>query len=157
MVKLEPLVQEKANTLTNRLIRAATSTSNGTANAFELCGLFSFEVVCHAGFAKDFSDIEEKESLELLKAMDGSAPKLILDNILPWLSTTGLGKSLPGPISDVYRRYVYWEQHSRAMSKFFLTQHDEKEKYLLTPYVKDIDPYLGGSLIMRNLWRRPWV
>jgi hypothetical protein len=42
-----------------RLLETSATSGTGTTNAYELCGVFSFEVVCRAGFAKTF----DQESL----------------------------------------------------------------------------------------------
>ena len=70
------LVGEKADLLVRRMKAAALSDPSGQVNAYHLCGLFSFEVICKVGFAKDFTDNADGESSKLLKAMDESAKML---------------------------------------------------------------------------------
>jgi len=65
------MISDKADILVRRMKAAALSDPLGQVNAYHLCGLFSFEVICKMGFAKDFSDDPNGESSKLLKAMDG--------------------------------------------------------------------------------------
>jgi hypothetical protein len=76
MASHEALISSKADDLVQRLL--SESKLRGNANAFELCGLYSFEVVCKIGFAKDFNDSGNDDSKSLLRAMDGSAPLLLI-------------------------------------------------------------------------------
>ncbi|KAF3051763.1 hypothetical protein E8E11_010278 [Didymella keratinophila] len=145
--KLDPLVQKKAEDLAYRLITEASASPTNTADAHKLCGLFSFETICKAGFAKDFDGSDGAEaSLELLRAMDGSAPTLIFDGVLPFLRPTGLGAKLPGFIGDAYRNHQYWQQQSRIMVDHFLEKSSADEKYLLSPMATGIDTLLGRRL-----------
>lgn len=147
MGKLNPLIQKKAEDLAHRLITGASASTTGTVDAYKLCGLFSFETICKAAFAKDFEGQEGTESsLKLLRAMDGSAPTLIFDGVLPFLRPTGLGAKMPGFIGDAYRNLQYWEDQSRVMVDHFLEKSSSDEKYLLSPIATGIDGFLGRRL-----------
>lgn len=147
MSKLDPLIYKKAEDLARRLITEASASPTGTADAYTLCGLFSFETICKAGFAKDFEGSDGAEaSLKLLRAMDGSAPTLIFDGVVPFLRPTGLGAKLPGFIGDAYRNHEYWQQQSRIMVDHFLQKSSSDEKYLLSPIATGIDAFLGRRL-----------
>ena len=101
MGRLDPLIRKKAEGLAYRLVAEASASSTNTADAYKLCGLFSFETICKAAFAKDFEGPYGGEaSLKLLRAMDGSAPVFLFDGVLPFLRPTGLGVKLPGFIGD---------------------------------------------------------
>ncbi|KAF1929947.1 cytochrome P450 [Didymella exigua CBS 183.55] len=150
--KLDPLIQQKADDLAHRLVTEASASTTNTADAYKLCGLFSFETICKAAFAKDFEGSGGAESsLKLLRAMDGSAPTLILDVVFPFLRPTGLGVRLPGVIGDAYRSLRYWEQQSRNMVDHFLEKSSSDEKYLLSPIATGIDGYLGRRLTHEEL------
>ncbi|KAF2019864.1 cytochrome P450 [Aaosphaeria arxii CBS 175.79] len=145
--KLESLVQQKAESLAQRLLIEANTSDTGTADAYKLCGLFSFETICKAAFAKDFEGSDGvADSLKLLHAMDGSAPTLIFDGVLPFLRSTGLGVKVPGFIGDAYRNHQYWEEQSRIMVDHFLEKSSSDEKYLLSPIATGIDGFLGRRL-----------
>ncbi|KAF3040466.1 hypothetical protein E8E12_003874 [Didymella heteroderae] len=145
--RLDALIQKKAEDLAQRMVTEASASSTNTADAYKLCGLFSFETICKAAFAKDFEGSDGAEaSLKLLLAMDGSAPTLIFDGVLPFLRPTGLGARLPGFIGDAYRCHQYWEQQSRIMVDHFLEKSSSDEKYLLSPIATGIDGFLGRGL-----------
>lgn len=147
MNKLGPLIQKKADDLAHRLVTEASGSATGTADAYKLCGLFSFETICKAAFAQDFDKSAGAEaSLKLLRAMDGSAPTLIFDSVLPFLRPTGLGAKLPGFIADAYRNLQYWEQQSRIMVDHFLEKSSSDEKYLLSPIATGVDGFPGRRL-----------
>ena len=146
MSKLDPLIQKKED-LARRLITEASASPTGTADAYKLCGLFSFETICKAGFAKDFEGSDGAEaSLKLLRAMDGSVPTFILNGVLPFLRPTGLGAKMPGFIGDAYRGHEYWQQQSRIMVDHFLEKSSSDEKYLLSPIATGVDTFLGRRL-----------
>lgn len=137
----------KADDLAHRLVTEASATPSSTADAYKLCGLFSFDTICKAAFAKDFEGPDGAEaSLKLLRAMDGSAPTLIFDGVLPFLRPTGLGARLPGFIGDAYRNLRYWEQQSRIMVDHFLEKSSSDDKYLLSPIATGVDGFLGRRL-----------
>ncbi|KAI5460923.1 cytochrome P450 [Mariannaea sp. PMI_226] len=119
----------------------------GTVNAYQLCGLYSFEVVCKAAFAKDFpEDSLDNKALKLLEAMDGSAPTLIFDSALPFLKPLGIGPYMPGAVGDSYKKREYWQRTSYEMVDYFLKHSTSDEKYLLTPLATAVDEHLGRKL-----------
>ncbi|KAK1990513.1 cytochrome P450 [Colletotrichum falcatum] len=149
---LEPLIRDKAGALVRRLITGGSASPLGTANAFELCGLYSFEVVCMAGFARDFvSSSLDNDALLLMNAMDGSALTLIFDVALPFLRFAGLGSKLPGFIGDCYRKRDFWEDKTREMVDHLLNHSAQDDKYLLTPLIKGLDSFLGRKLTNEEL------
>lgn len=144
---LDSLIREKAQRLAKRLATGASSSVTGTTDAFQLCGLFSFEVICQAGFATDFSNNSNDSGAHaLLEAMDGSAPTLIFDSALPLLSKLGIGRLLPGFIGDSYRKRDYWKAMSIKMVDHFLKNCTLDQRYLLTPLATGVDDYLGRKL-----------
>jgi cytochrome P450 len=152
VTRLEPLIREKADALVKRLITGASASPSGTVDAFELCGLFSFEVVCKAGFAKDFpADVMDDEALTTMRCMDGSALTLIFDVALPFLSSTGLGSTIPGFIGNCYRDRDFWRFKSRQMVDWFLQHAAQDDKFLLTPLIKGEDGFLGRKLSNEEL------
>jgi hypothetical protein len=72
----EPVISAKAELLLNRLI--SDTQAQGAANAYELASLFSFEIICSLAFKKEYSAAARDECLRLVKAMDGSAPLLVI-------------------------------------------------------------------------------
>ncbi|EDU47758.1 conserved hypothetical protein [Pyrenophora tritici-repentis Pt-1C-BFP] len=150
--KLDPLIQKNADTLVHRLISEAGSSTSGTADAYRLCALFSLETICKAAFAKDFDGIDGMgASLELLRAMDGSALVFLPQSLFPFLGSTGLGTKLPGFIGNAYRSHQIWEQLSRNMVDHFLEKSSADNKYLLSPVATDIDTFLGRRLSHEEL------
>lgn len=152
--RLDGLIREKAEALARRLVMKASTSDTGTVNAYELCGLYSFEVVCKAGFAKEFQDAsvdDDDDAARLLKAMDGSALTLIYDNALPLLTSTGLGLKLPGFVGTCYRQREYWREKSREMVDHFLKNAKADEKYLLSPLANGVDGFLGRKLSHEEL------
>jgi hypothetical protein len=109
------LICRKAEDLARNLLKRATESPNRTADAFELSGLYSLEVICEAGLATDLSAMGDDLGLKLMHAMDGSAQTLIFTSTVPWLRSTGLGKRLPGHVGDCYRKDAYWQLKSREM------------------------------------------
>ncbi|KAG7406611.1 Cytochrome P450 monooxygenase azaI [Fusarium oxysporum f. sp. rapae] len=150
---LDPLIKENARRLAKRLGSSISSTSTLTSvDAFTLCGLYSFEVICQAGFAKDFSnDADGAAALKLLRAMDGSALTLLFDGTLPFLRKFGPARNLPGIIGDSYRKRDYWKQKSYEMVDHFLEKSTSDERYLLTPLATAVDSYLGRKLTHEEL------
>ncbi|KAK2686950.1 hypothetical protein QWA68_014116 [Fusarium oxysporum] len=145
---LDPLIKGNAQRLAQRL-RSGTSSP---VDAYTLCGLFSLEVICQAGFAKDFSnDINGAAALKLLQAMDGSALTLLFDGALPFVARFDIGTKLPGAIGDSYRKRDYWREKSYEMVDHFLEKSTDDEKYLLTPLATGVDGYLGRKLTHEEL------
>lgn len=120
------LVGDKADVLVRRMKAAALTDPLGQVNAYHLCGLFSFEVICKIGFAKGFGDNVDGESSKLLKSMDESAKVLPLVShslqlalfavililqtvIFPFLKTWGIGKYIPGFVGSVFGSFEYWK------------------------------------------------
>ena len=147
VTQLDPLIKEKAESLARRLLVGAETSTTKTVDAYRLCGLFSFETICKAAFGKDFKDaLTGENASELLQAMEGSAPTLIFDNVLPFLRPTGLGVRMPGFIGDAYRSHQYWEYESRRMVDHFLAKSSSDAKYLLSPIASGVDSFLGRKL-----------
>lgn len=151
MTSLEPLVKEKADKLVERLLTEAASSSAHVADALKICSLFSFEVVCKAGFAKEFLGGDDDDSLSLLRAMDGSAMTMLFNAAIPWLRRSGFAKSAPGVIGKSYRSLAFWESRSRELVDHFLASTNENDIYLLTPYVKGTDGFLNRLLTRDEL------
>lgn len=152
IARLDPLIQKNADTLVHRLIAEAGSSTSGTADAYRLCALFSLETICKAAFAKDFDGIDGMgASLELLRAMDGSALVFLPQSLFPFLGSTGLGTKLPGFIGNAYRSHQIWEQLSRDMVDHFLEKSSADNKYLLSPVATGIDTFLGRRLSHEEL------
>lgn len=150
--QLDPLIRDKADELVKRLITGASSSLSNTVNAYEFCGLYSFEVVCAAGFAKHFtSGSVDDDALKLVESMDGSALTLLFDVALPFLTPLGLAPKLPGFMGDCYRKRDYWRVKSRDMVDHFLKHSTEDDKYLLTPLIKGTDSFLGRKLSTEEL------
>lgn len=149
--RLNPLIEQSAQRLVRRLILEANSSATHTADAYKLCGLFSFETICQAAFAKDFSNEDGQAALSLLKAMDGAAPTLIITATLPFIGSTGLGRRLPGPFGDAFRNFDYWEKQSRVMVDHFLEKSTSEDQYLLSPLATGIDSFLGRRLTHEEL------
>lgn len=148
VARLDGLIKERGEALSRRLLQGTSSSPAGTANAYEACGLFSFEVICKAAFAKEFTN--EQEAVQLMKAMDGSALTFIFNSLMPFIKHTNLGSLFPGPFGDCYRSPDEWRVKSRKMVDHFL-QHKMDDKYLLTPLVKGVDQFLGRKLTHEEL------
>ncbi|KAJ5631589.1 cytochrome P450 [Penicillium longicatenatum] len=151
---LSPLIRRKAEDLARNLLKRATESPNGTADAFELSGLYSLEVICEAGFAMDLSAMGGDLGLKLMHAMDGSAQTLMFTSTVPWLRSTGLGKRLPGHVGACYRKDAYWQQKSREMVDHFLRASftgASTEKNLLAPLLHGTDSFLGRKLTYEEL------
>ncbi|KAI1012037.1 hypothetical protein LB503_004775 [Fusarium chuoi] len=145
---LDPLIKGNAQRLANRL----KSGTSSPVDAYNLCGLFSFEVICQAGFAKDFSnDTNGAAAHKLLQAIDGSALTLLFDGALPFVARFDIGTKLPGVIGDSYRKRDYWREKSYEMVDHFLEKSADDEKYLLTPLATGVDGYLGRKLTHEEL------
>lgn len=151
VTSLELLIIEKADMLVERLVAEAASSPSGVADALKLCGLFSFEVVCKAGFAKDFFEGTGDDSQALLNAMDGSAMTMIFDTAMPWLRKSGFATLVPGQIGKSYRSRDFWESKSRDMVAHSLAHSKETDIYLLTSYVRGTDGVFGRSLVEEEI------
>ncbi|USP82893.1 hypothetical protein yc1106_10167 [Curvularia clavata] len=133
--------------MVQRFITEASASATNTVDVYKLCGLFSFEVICQAALAKDFSqDTNSQAAMKLLEAMEGSAITLLFDNVFPWLKSYGLGLRLPGFIGDVYRKFDCWEQQSRLLVDHFLEKSTPNDQYLLSPLATGVDTFLGRRL-----------
>jgi cytochrome P450 len=151
---LNPLVRQLANEFVKDLIEQAAKSKNGTANAYELCGSFSFIVICKAAFNKDFTartkvattTTNDDEAQKLLKAMDGSALTFIFDAAMPFLRASGFATKVPGLVGDCYRNHAYWIAKSREMVDHFLSSSSQDSKYFLTPLANGLDTFLNRKL-----------
>ncbi|KAL6169867.1 hypothetical protein ACJQWK_04863 [Exserohilum turcicum] len=145
--RLDPLIRQCAKRMVQRFITGASAAATHTVDVYKLCGLFSFEAICQAAFAKDFSqDANSQAAVKLLEAMEGSALTLIFNNVFPWLKSYGLGLRLPGFVGDVYRKFDYWEQQSRLLVDHFLEKSASNDQYLLSPLATGVDTFLGRRL-----------
>lgn len=147
---LNELIRRRADCLVKNFITRAAASPLQTVDAYEICGLYSLEVICEAAFAIDLdSKTSFVDSSALLEAMDGSAKTLIFNTILPFLRKTGLEQRVPGLIGDCYRKHAYWQSISRQMIDHLLksTITDQNcDKYLITPLFTGIDKFLGRKL-----------
>ncbi|KAH8588218.1 cytochrome P450 [Bisporella sp. PMI_857] len=142
------LIREKADELVKKLITIASTSPLSPVNVFELCGLFSLEVVCKSGFASDLSKgLLESDAKKLMDAIDGGSLTFIFDTVLLFLREAGLGLRLPVFIGDCYRKHQYWAIISREeMVDSFLQNSTKNDAYLLTPLARGVDSYLGRKL-----------
>jgi len=133
--------------MTTALITGSAASQTGTVDAYHLCGLYSFQVICKAAFNKDFSEENaDNTAWELLKAMEGSAILLILDNIAPYLHHSGWGSKIPGFLGHGYRSYDTWVAKSREMYDHFLETSSGDDKFFMTPLVHGTDDFLERKL-----------
>ncbi|KAI3401806.1 hypothetical protein diail_8184 [Diaporthe ilicicola] len=98
--KLEHMIKKKARNLAERFLTDASISRLGTAGAYELCTLFSFDVVCAAGFAKDFD--RRDKALSVLRAMETSGPRFVFNTIFSPLKDASWNTNMPGRIGAVY-------------------------------------------------------
>ncbi|KAH7065894.1 cytochrome P450 [Paraphoma chrysanthemicola] len=147
ITQLDPLIRDKAEAFARRLLDEAETSPNKTADAYKLCGLFSFETICKSAFAKEFDDaLADRGALKLLQSMERSAITLIFDGVFPFLRSTGLGARLPGSVGEAYRSLQYWEEESRNMVDHFLAKSSADAKFLLSPIATGVDGFLGRKL-----------
>ncbi|KAI1663815.1 Cytochrome P450 [Pyrenophora tritici-repentis] len=147
ITQLDPLIREKAEALVRRLLDEAQTSPNKTADAYKLCGLFSFETICKLAFAKEFDDaLADQGALKLLQSMERSAMTLLFDGVIPFLKSTSLGTMLPGAVGEAYRCHKYWEEGSRNMVDHFLAKSSADAKFLLSPISSGVDGFLGRKL-----------
>jgi hypothetical protein len=145
MLRLETLILAKAAALTHRIIARAASPSTDV-DAFNLCGLFTFEVICKAAFDKDFAADNVDEGMRLLQAMDGSATTLIVNTVLPWLRGTGLANFIPGPIGAGFRAHQFWLVQSRQILREWLSSQISDDNTIFAPFRKQKDSFLSRCL-----------
>ncbi|KAK4071772.1 uncharacterized protein Triagg1_6010 [Trichoderma aggressivum f. europaeum] len=145
MTRLEPMIRSKADNLAKRLLEISSSATTGSVNAFLMCGLFSLEVVCKAGFRKEFTFEDTTDLTELLESVDGSALTFILDGLLPWLRLTGFAHKILF-LGEPYQRRRTWEQKSRVLLREFLQLPAKDDGYLISPYLSSVDGFLGRKL-----------
>lgn len=146
MHKLEHIIWSKSRLLAGRFLSDAATSRRGTVDGYELCALFSFELVCAAGFAKDFGS--RNSALSVLRAMETSGPRLIFNTMFPPLKTGTWGTKMPGRIGVVYRAHKYWHDCSRQMVREYLDRKDSEDiqDYLLAPFRDGVDGWLGRQL-----------
>lgn len=146
MHKLEHIIRGKSRLLADRFLSDAASSRRGTVDAYELCALFSFELVCAAGFAKDFSS--RSSALSVLRAMETSGPRFIFNSIFPPLKNASWNTKVPGRIGTVYRAHNYWHECSRQMVREYLDRKDSEDiqDFLLAPFRDGVDGWLGRQL-----------
>lgn len=137
--KLEHIIRDKSRLLADRFLSDAATSPHGTVDAYELCALFSFELVCAAGFAKDFST--RSSALSVLRAMKTSGPRLIFNAIFPPLKNASWNTKVPGRIGAVYRAHNYWHDCSRQMVREYLDRKDSEDiqDFLLGPFRDGVD------------------
>lgn len=113
MHKLEHIIRNKSRLLADRFVSDAATSRHGTVDAYELCALFSFELVCAAGFAKDISS--RSSALSVLRAMETSGPRFIFNSIFPPLKDGSCNTKMPGRVGATYMAHNYWHECSRQM------------------------------------------
>ncbi|KAJ6107573.1 cytochrome P450 [Penicillium sp. IBT 18751x] len=152
---LNVLIRERAENLVKNLVDRASESTSGTVDAFELCGLYSLEVICQAAFATDISaESQNVRGLKLLDAMDGSAKTFIFTALMPWLRSAGCGMMLPGHIGECYRKGAYWELELRRMLDHLLkatAEGQSTENNFLAPLLDRQDSFLGRKLTKEEL------
>ncbi|KAL7914400.1 cytochrome P450 [Trichoderma velutinum] len=141
----QTVIKDKAERLAKRLLKDTYSSATGAANAFQLSGVFSLEVICHAGFGKDYPPEETAELIKLLHALDGSALTLIWDTLMPWLRHIGFAHKLP-LVGEAYKNRREWERRSRALVDDFMSLVGKEDGYLLSPLITATDVFLGRRL-----------
>lgn len=146
MHKLEHIIRSKSRLLADRFLSDAAASRRGTVDAYELCALFSFELVCAAGFAKDFSS--RSSALSVLRAMETSGPRFIFNAIFPPLKDASWSHKMPGRAGATYRAHNYWHECSRQMVREYLDRKDSEDiqDYLLAPFRDGVDGWLGRQL-----------
>lgn len=146
MHKLEHIIRSKSRLLADRFLSDAAVSRRGTVDAYELCALFSFELVCAAGFAKDFSS--RSSALSVLRAMETSGPRFIFNSIFPPLKHASWSTKVPGRIGAAYRAHKYWHECSRQMVREYLDRKDAEDiqDFLLGPFRDGVDGWLGRQL-----------
>ncbi|CAG9975294.1 unnamed protein product [Clonostachys byssicola] len=150
IAQLDPIIQKQSQILVTRLLAQASASASGTADAYMLCGLYSLEVICQAGFAKEFTGpTATDDARHLLDLIDGSAAAFMYSASIPFASM--LGPRLPGPIGASYRAFADWQQASREMVDHFLQHSSEETKYLLNPLSQSSDRFLNRKLAHNEL------
>lgn len=146
MHKLEHIIRSKSRLLADRFLSDAAASARGTVDAYELCALFSFELVCAAGFAKDFSS--RSSALAVLRAMETSGPRFIFNSIFSPLKHASWSTKMPGRVGATYRAHEYWHERSRQMVREYLDRKDSEDiqDYLLAPFRDGVDSWLGRQL-----------
>lgn len=146
MHKLEHIIRDKSRLLADRFLSDAAASKRGTVDAYELCALFSFELVCAAGFAKDFDN--RSSALSVLRAMETSGPRFIFNGIFPPLKDASWNTKVPGRIGAVYTAHNYWHECSRQMVREYLDRKDSEDiqDFLLAPFRDGVDGWLGRQL-----------
>ncbi|KAL2289512.1 hypothetical protein FJTKL_01782 [Diaporthe vaccinii] len=146
MHKLEHIIRSKSRLLADRFLSDATASRRGTVDAYELCALFSFELVCAAGFAKDFNS--RSSALSVLRAMEISGPRFIFNAIFPPLKDASWSHKMPGRVGATCRAHNYWHECSRQMVREYLDRKDSEDiqDYLLAPFRDGVDGWLGRQL-----------
>ncbi len=144
----EPLILEMADRFVERILSDSMKSSTRTADVYSWCGLFTFEVVCRAGFNKDISDPSPKDALEFRQAMEDSAITAALCAVFPFLRQNRLSQYLPGFLGHAFRQHKRWELFTRLLFQEFQHQSklDGSERFLATPLLLKEDAYLGRKL-----------
>lgn len=131
------------------IVRAQKPSSEKTADVYDLCGLFSLEVILQCAFNHDFGVTEAGSSLDLLSAMDGAAKTVPITAVLPFLQDYGLGRYLPGAAGDGFRSLDKWAAITQELLTNF--EHDEAsqdktKRFMATPLLVNTDEFLGRQL-----------
>jgi len=146
----ESLITSKARIMVDRIIaRAQNSSSGKSVDVYDLCGLFSLEVILQCAFNHDSGSNEDGDSLKLLLAMDGAAKTVPIAAVLPFIKDYGLGRHLPGAPGEAFRDQDRWATMTRDLIASFERKEvsqDKTKKFMATPLLINDDEFLGRRL-----------
>lgn len=146
----ENLIAKTSEDMVKRMVgKADNSTANRGVDVFPLCGLFSLEVICKAGFNKELQVGAGNLALSLLHVMDESAKMLPINAVFPFLKSYNIGQYVPGQIGGVFRDFGKWTDMTRELLKEFREKQlseDTNSRFMATPLLMAEDTYLGRRL-----------
>ena len=144
----EPLIKEMVTRLLQRMTSDASGSGPHTVDLYDICGLFSVEVIMRAAFNQDLDAETSGNSLAYLKSMDECNSTLVLGVLFPPLLTYKLGERLPGSVGHAFRQRTAWELKTRGILHEFrrLSKLESGKVFIATPLLDAEDDFLGRAL-----------
>ncbi|RSL85415.1 hypothetical protein CEP52_016155 [Fusarium oligoseptatum] len=107
---------QRTDVLIDRLIKSALDSPANTANAHDLFGAWSLEIICKLPVDADIPD-DPSQTIHMLEALESSPPTFFANILLLWLPTFRFKTKIPGIIGHGYRAFDEWERLTIGMLK----------------------------------------
>ncbi|RSL83346.1 hypothetical protein CEP51_004577 [Fusarium floridanum] len=87
-------ILQRTDVLLDRLVKSALDSPTHTANAYDLFGAWSLEIICKLLVDADIPD-DPRQTIHMLEALESSPPTFFANILLLWLPTFRFKTKIP--------------------------------------------------------------